>query len=223
MKILGIDTTTKFLSLGVYDNGKIYEYNLDLGRRHSSLLILTIKRVLEALGWRAQDIDYFACGLGPGSFTGIRVGIAAIKGLALSLNKPVAGISTLDIVARNSGITNDDIVPIIDAKRQLLYCSVYKINNGTVKRIMPYMLLTERELLGKIKSNAVLMGDAVNLYREKILANIKGATVLDKDCWYPKGRNIVELALERIKNKQIVSAFGIKPIYLYPKECQIRK
>lgn len=100
MKILGIDTTTKFLSLGICDNAnpvrntayvdkhnkisngaKIYEYNLEVGRRLSSLLAPTLKRVLDTLGWRIDDIDYFACGLGPGSFTGVRVGLATIKGL----------------------------------------------------------------------------------------------------------------------------------------------
>ena len=69
MRILGIDTATKFLSLGVYNNGKIYEYNLELGTGLSLWLVATIKRVLDVLGWQASSIDYFACGLGPGSFT----------------------------------------------------------------------------------------------------------------------------------------------------------
>ncbi len=241
MKILGIDTTTKFLSLGVYDNAnpvrntiynkgyskisngaKIYEYNLDLGRRHSNLLMVTIKRVLDALGWDARDIDYFACGTGPGSFTGIRIGIATIKGLSFSLNKPVIGISTLDILARNAGITDDPIVPIIDARRSLIYCSVYRKKNNILRRMMPYMLLTEEEFFKKAGNNAVLLGDAVNLYKQKILENIKGATILEKEHWYPKGRSIVELALERIKNNKIDNPFELAPIYLYPKECQIQ-
>jgi len=223
MKILGIDTTTKFLCLGIYDNGKACEYNLDVGRRHSALITVTIKRALDALGWQIGDIDYFACGIGPGSFTGIRVGIATIKGLSFSLNKPVLGISTLDILAKNAGITNEVIVPIIDAKRNLIYCSAYKTKNGILKRIMPYMLLTEEELFRKFRNSAVLLGDAVNLYKQNILINIKGAIVLDKEYWYPKGRSIIALALERIKNKQIDNSLKIKPIYLYPKECQIRK
>src|SRR3990167_8720388 len=107
MKILGIDTSTKFLSLGISEDDKIYEYNLELGRQMSDLLSPTIKKVLDALGWRINDIDYFACGLGPGSFTGMRVGIATVKGLAFSLNKPVVGISTLDILARNAATLGD--------------------------------------------------------------------------------------------------------------------
>ncbi|MDP2938445.1 MAG: tRNA (adenosine(37)-N6)-threonylcarbamoyltransferase complex dimerization subunit type 1 TsaB [Candidatus Omnitrophota bacterium] len=224
MKILGIDTTTRFLCLGIYNDTKIYEYNLDLGRRLSSLITVTIKRVLDALGWQINDIDYFACGLGPGSFTGLRVGIATVKGFAFSLNKPVAGISTLDILARNAGIAGAYVIPVVDAKRNLIYCSIYRKRNGKLTRIKPYMLLTIDELLRqiKIKDNTVILGDALSLYKQKILMNRKNVTVLDKDYWYPNGRNIIDLAIERINRKKVNSAYEIKPVYLYPKECQIK-
>jgi tRNA threonylcarbamoyl adenosine modification protein YeaZ len=222
MKILGVDTTTKFLSLGIYDDGKVYEYNLEADRRLASLLSVTIKRVLDALGWCVEDIDYFACGLGPGSFTGMRVGLATIKGMSWAKKKPVIGISTLDVLASDVKVADASIVPIIDAKRNLLYCSIYENKNGRLKRIKPYMLLTAEELFRKIKGNAVLLGDAAGLYREKILVNIKGATILDRDYWYPKAHNIITLALERIKDKKPKASSDIKPIYLYPRECQVK-
>ena len=223
MKILGVDTTTKFLCLGIYDDGKVYEYNLEVGRRLSVLLIQTIKRVVDALGWRTGDIDYFACGLGPGSFTGIRVGLATIKGLSWAANKPVIGIPSLDILARNVRESDNPIVPIIDAKRNLIYCSIYKIKNGTLKRIAPYLLLSEDAFFRKSAKNALILGDGLTLYKEKILRNIKGATILDSGYWYPKAHNIIGLSLERIKAKKLDNPFDIKPIYLYPKECQINK
>lgn len=225
MKILGIDTTTKFLSLGLYDNNKIYEYNLELYRKHATLLTVTIKRVLDALGWQPGDIDYFACGSGPGSFTGMRIGLATIKGLAWSLNKPALGISTLDILARNAASLYATVVPIIDAKRNLIYCSAYKkAKSGSLKRITPYMLLTEKDFFSKIKAkhNIAILGDAVNLYKQKLLTLLPHAAILDRDYWYPKPRHIIALALERIKESKLHSPFKIKPIYLYPKECQIK-
>jgi len=223
VKILGIDTTTKLLSLGIYDDGKVYEYTLEVGRRLSSLLSVTIKRALDTLGWRVEDIDYFSCGLGPGSFTGIRVGLATIKAMSWAVKSPVIGISTLDILASDVRVTDASIVPIIDAKRNLFYCSVYENKNGHLKRIKPYMLLNEEELFRKIKGDAVLLGDAIGLYREKILMNIKRATILERDYWYPKAHNIIMLALERLKDNKFKHSFDIKPIYLYPKECQIKQ
>jgi tRNA threonylcarbamoyladenosine biosynthesis protein TsaB len=223
MKILGIDTSTKFLCLGICDDTKIYEYNLESGRQLSSLLGITIKRVLDALGWEVSDIDYLACGLGPGSFTGMRTGISLIKGMGWDSKKPIIGISTLDILALNAGETDKQIIPIVDAKRNLIYTSVYKTKNNRLIKIKPYMLLSEEGLFKIAKNDCLILGDAIDLYKEKIIANINGVTVLDKDYWYPKPRNIIKIALERIKLKKLDNAFDIRPIYLYPKECQIRE
>jgi len=223
MKILGIDTTTKFLCLGLYDNTKIYEYNLEVGTRLSSVLSLTIQRVLDSLKWDIQDIDYFACGLGPGSFTGVRVGLATMKGISFALNKPIIGISTLDILAKNAAQADVDIVPVIDARRNLVYSSIYRNKNGRLMRIKPHMLSTREEFFKKVKTNAIILGDAAGLYKDEILSQIRGAHILEKDYWYPKAHNLMALALERIKDKKFNDPFKIKPIYLYPKECQIRK
>jgi len=222
MKILGIDTTTKFLCLGLYDDGRIYEYNLELLRLLSNFLVPHIKRILEALNWQLNKIDYFACGLGPGSFTGVRVGLATIKGIAWSLNKPILGISTLDILAKNVKIPSGYVAPIIDAKRNLIYTSIYKANKGKLKRITPYLLLSEKEFYKRAKKDIYILGDAVLLYKENILKNVKGANILEIDYWYPQARNIIDLALEKIRRKEFSNIFKIKPIYLYPKECQIR-
>jgi len=177
------------------------------------------------------DIDVFACGLGPGSFTGVRVGLATIKGLAFSLDKPVAGISIMDILAKNVKEENGFVIPIIDAKRNLIYNSIYKIKDGLLKRISAYMLSGEDEFFKKVKNkipfkkgnNIIILGDAVDLYKEKLSRNLKGVKILDKDYWYPQGRNMIELVKDKVTSKKLNTAFEIKPIYLYPKECQIRK
>ncbi|MFH0935450.1 MAG: tRNA (adenosine(37)-N6)-threonylcarbamoyltransferase complex dimerization subunit type 1 TsaB [Candidatus Omnitrophota bacterium] len=223
MKILAVDTSTNFLCLGLSDGQRSYEYNLELGRRLSSLLAPAIKKTLEALGWGIEEIDYFACGLGPGSFTGLRIGLACVKGMAWALHKPVVGIPSLDILAAGAGQGQRPVTVIIDAKRGLVYCGIYKNKNGRLKMAAPYALLNEKEMLGAVKDNSVILGDALNLYREKILHRVKGALILDKDYWYPKAHKMIALALERIKDKKISNAFDIRPMYLYPKECQIRK
>jgi len=223
MKILGIDTTTKFLCLGLYVDGKYYEYSLETGRSLSAVLVPTIQRVLIALGLKIADIDYFSCGLGPGSFTGIRIGLATIKGLSIVRNKPVVGVSTLDILAEEVKFENTLIVPAIDARRGLIYCSSYKREKGGLKRKSKYELLTLEEFLKKFSRKAVVLGDASALYRDQMLSRIKGVTMLDKDYWFPKPRNLINLTLAKIRAKRVSSAEEIKPIYLYPQECQIKK
>ncbi|MCM8789884.1 MAG: tRNA (adenosine(37)-N6)-threonylcarbamoyltransferase complex dimerization subunit type 1 TsaB [Candidatus Omnitrophica bacterium] len=224
MKILSIDTSTKYFVLSICDESKMYELNLEVEKRLSSLINITIQRALNYVGIRLDDLDYFACGLGPGSFTGLRIGVAAIKGFCLSLKKPVIGISSLDILAKNaSHLEEKNIIPIIDAKRGLIYSSVYKIKDNRLLRLKQYTLETFDELLKNKIKNPVFLGDAVDLYKHKIISSIRGAVVLDKDYWFPKGHHIAELALKKIRSKKISNPFTIKPIYLYPKECQIRK
>lgn len=223
MKILGIDTTTKFLCLGLYVDGKYYEYSLETGRSLSAVLVPTIQRVLIAVGLKIADIDYFSCGLGPGSFTGIRIGLATIKGLSIVRNKPVVGVSTLDILAEEVKFENTLIVPAIDARRGLIYCSSYKREKGGLKRKSKYELLTLEEFLKKFSRKAAVLGDASVLYRDQMLSGIKGVTMLDKDYWFPKPRNLINLTLAKIRAKRVSSAEEIKPIYLYPQECQIKK
>ena len=127
MIILGIDTSTKFLCIGVLDDaGKVYEFRLEAGKKLATILMPSIKRVLDSLDLSVKDIDYFAAGTGPGSFTGIRIGLSTIKGLALAGRKPVAGISSLDIMALNAGAVDGLVCPMVDAKRGLIYFSIYK-------------------------------------------------------------------------------------------------
>ena len=223
MRILAIDTTTRFLCLGIHDKGINYEYTIEMGPRLSSLLAVTIERSLNALGYDPSDIDYFACGLGPGSFTGIRVGVAAIKGFGLALEKPIVGIPTLDLLARNTDIKEGYVVPAVDAKRNLIYCAIFKKNNGSIKRTSPYMLLGPDEFCRKVSAHSFILGDAVALYRQEMLKGIKGANLLDKDYWYPRPDKLLDIALEKIRKKKVTNAFAVKPIYLYPKECQVKK
>ncbi len=235
-KILAVDTSSRFLCLGYMDGERICEYNVEAGVKLSGMLHPAIERTLRALDLAPEDIDYFACGVGPGSFTGLRIGVAAIKGLAWSLRKPVAAVASLDVIARNAlfgevTVTGKRyIVTAVDAKRDLLYCCIYSTSGKSLKRESPYMLLTVTELMRKVealvspsgKGSITFLGDACGLHREAMLKGSKGGGVLDKDYWYPQPRNVLDLALEKIEKKQLASAFKVDPLYLYPKECQIR-
>jgi len=224
MKILALDTSTKFLTLGLYAGEKFYDYNMNLGRKHSSLLAPTIKRVIGALGWKMQEIDYFACGLGPGSFTGVRIGVSTIKGMAFGRNQPVVGISSLDILARNAQeeFNQKKIVPVLDARRGLLYYSIYSKDNNRLRRMIPYRLASKKEFFKEVKGGSIILGDGLECCLDELHRNSKRMILLDKDYWYPKANQLVRLAQERIKEGELRESSKIKPIYLYPKECQIK-
>ncbi|MFY9402774.1 MAG: tRNA (adenosine(37)-N6)-threonylcarbamoyltransferase complex dimerization subunit type 1 TsaB [Candidatus Omnitrophota bacterium] len=223
MRILALDTTTPFFSLAIYDNGKVYEYNLKTKVRLSKLLAPIVKSCLDALNLKPLDIDYFAVGAGPGSFTGIRLGLSFVKGLGLALKKPLISFSTLDIMALNCRLTDKKIMPAIDAKRALIYTCEYRYKNEKISRFSPYLLIGLKDFLKRINSPSVVFGDALYPYKDEILRKSSKVSFLDRDLWYPKAHNIITLALERISKEKKRSNLSIKPIYLYPDDCQVKR
>ncbi len=229
MKILALDSSTRYMALGLLDGNRVCEYDMLAERKLSSLLGPSVRRVIEALSWKMKDIDYLACGVGPGSFTAVRIGMSFMKGLAWSLRKPVAGISTLDSIAGNAPASGY-IVPVMDAKRDLVYAAVYEAGGHLPRRVSPYLLADKDGLFKAVKKNVprsrketvTFLGDGLDLLRNDIPLRTPGAVLLDRDYWYPRGHVIIELARERIRAKKLSDAFTIKPVYLYPKECQIR-
>ena len=128
----------------------------------------------------------------------------------------------MDILAKNAPHENALIVTALDARRGLIYCSSYKNERGALKRKSEYALLSLEEFIKKFKKGPVILGDAVSVYGDKFLSAIKGARLLDKDYWFPETHNLMTLALEKARTGRSSSVLTVKPIYLYPKECQIK-
>ena len=207
------------------DKGRITECDIDSGIRHTELLLPTIKKALARAKLSLKEIDYLAVGLGPGSFTGLRIGLATTKGFAAALEKPVVGLPTLDILARNALPADNKIVcPLIDAKRNLLFTALYKADTKKLKRISIYHLISIDELLNKIdrRTSVVFLGDGLRVYQEKLKRKLGNSIFLKEDVWYPEAQKLIELAGELIDKGKTSDAKRLKPIYLYPKECQIR-
>ena len=127
MKILGIDTSTPIGSVAVIDGDNLVaEHTLNIVQAHSSRLMPAIDTVLKWSDITAADLDGCAVGIGPGSFTGIRIGVATIKSLCYALDKPIVGVSTLDAVAYNLRWTNGIICPLLDARRSEIYGAIFQ-------------------------------------------------------------------------------------------------
>jgi tRNA threonylcarbamoyladenosine biosynthesis protein TsaB len=220
MKILALDTTTRFLCVGIYKEGACYEYVVEAGRKMSLLITPTLSRLLDAAGLDLERIDYIACGLGPGSFTGIRLGLSTVKGLTFLSPIVTVGIPTLEIIASSAVGAKGPIAVLVDAKRSLLYYGLFIFSGQTLKRLQPDQLLTFEQVCKKIKGPVAIAGDGAGLYRDAIARKLPQAVILDKDCWHPRGNAMIRLALERIEKNKISKQCA--PIYLYPKECQVR-
>ena len=136
MKILGCDTAAKTASVALTEGGRLVsEFYLDSGFTHSETVLPMAKALLEIAGTKPEEIDVFAVNCGTGSFTGLRIGIAAVKAMAMSLKKPCAAVSTLEALAENLIESKGVICPVMDARCNQMYTAFFKSDGETLSRI----------------------------------------------------------------------------------------
>ena len=223
MNILALDTSSKHFSLAVAKDGKTLCYrSILLKKVLSDSIMPAIQGILKKSGLTLAKLDGFAVGLGPGSFTSLRVGLSTVKGLAFALKKPVVGVSSLDVLALN--VKEDGQVCVVcDAKRNMAYACLYQKKGGALKRKSKYLLTDIENVLKQIKGEATFVGDGVPLFREAIekATGIKAHFAGEKQM-YPQAKHLVALAMKRFEAKEYDKAESLVPLYLYPKDCQVR-
>lgn len=225
MRVLGIDTSTKSLGIALVEDGRLILSSEKVsGLRHSQDLMPTIKKLLKKASLDIKGIDGFAVSLGPGSFTGLRIGVTAAKTLSVVTGRPVAGVPTLDVIAYNAYYYPGLICPILDAKKQLLYAALYKRGTNGLKRISRYLLISVEELLKKTGTKTLFIGDGIELYAKTIKRiKKKNAEFAPNELWLPKAERVAILGWERLKTGVKDNPLELVPMYLHSRECNIRK
>lgn len=222
MKILGIDTSTKIATIAVIDEEKVLgEYTLNQEMSHSENLIPMIKELLNNLYIKIEDIDLYGVAIGPGSFTGLRIGVAAVKSLAHLFNKPIVGVSTLQGMAYNLP-HNEIVIPMIDARRDRVYTGVYSWENGILKTIKADDVLEMEVLLDELKDydTIVVNGDGSILYKDRLIHNLKDVKFSTKGQNICKATSICELALLKYNNGELDDFYTLAPEYLRETQAQ---
>lgn len=167
MKILALETSAKAVSAAVTEDGKVlcsgYQ---DTGLTHSRTLMPIVEGILKNTGLTVQDMDAIAVAAGPGSFTGIRIGVAAAKGLAFAADKPAVGVSTLAAMARNVSFAGGLIICAMDARRSQIYNALFEAGDGTPARLTPDRAIGLDELAEELRSDPrpkTVVGDGARL------------------------------------------------------------
>lgn len=222
MKILALDTSTKFLSIALMEDDKcVLEYHEPAGIRHSEILVPTIQKMLKKLKWKIRDISLVCVGLGPGSFTGLRIAIATVKALAAALDVKVKGVPTMDAMALGAGDAKVLIAPLLDAHKGKVYSAIYKKDTLGIKRESDYLLLTIEELLGGLKDPVLFFGDSIAKYKDQ-LDKCPQAQYDETIDWYPRAKLLGRLGFERL-GEGADDPEVIDPLYLHSKECNITR
>ena len=205
MKILSVETSGKTFSVALNDGGKtVAEFLYDCGHIHSEMLIPAIERILEDTGNTLKDIDKFAVSSGPGSFTGIRVGMTAVKTFAQSLAKPVCVVDSLTVLEKALQVKGVKVVAAIDALRNEVY-----VRSG--KTILIKSVDSFANSLKKYKDKVLVAGNAASSYKEQFSKLLGRYSVsLPESFQYPKASVLGNLAQD-MKN---VNFNAIEPLYI---------
>lgn len=218
MRILSIDSATECASCAVIDDNKLLgEISLNDKKQHSVILMPLVDTLLKGLQLTIKDLDGFVVSKGPGSFTGLRIGMSVIKGLSQGTNKPFIAVSSLDALAYNMAYTDGIICPILDALRDNIYTALYSFEDDKLIKLTDYMAVHIDELieiLKKYNKKVTFLGDATYKFNEKLKNN------LDKVYFPPKHLNIVrasslgELGFNLLSSGKSDDLYSTSPIYL---------
>lgn len=223
--LLSADTSSSRFSIALLKGYRLIdEFESKPFNMHSSELLPEIAKVLSKNSYLLEDINAFCVGLGPGSFTGLRIGLTTIRAMALALKKPVVGIPSIDGMAYNLLGSKGEICAVIDAKQNKVYARIYTCTDKGIKPKSRFLLLGIKELLDRVKNPATFLGDGIRLYRNDILQELgQKAKFTPELLWYPKAAIIGRLGLDRLRAGKKDNVFSLSPIYIYPKECQIKR
>ena len=225
MKILGIDTSTSCGSVGLIDDDSVIsEYLLNTPVTHSERLLSSIEYVLKQAGCPIEEVDGWAISLGPGSFTGLRIGVSTVKGLAFATQKPVAGVPTLDALASNISPTPHFICPILDARKGEVYTAFYRYEERDVlKRISDYQAISPGNLVKKIVGKTIILGSGVKTYGNDLRNALPSLAAFVPDPLnLPYGSVIARLGLKRLRRNEVLDCSSFTPIYVRASEAEIK-
>ncbi|MEZ0536593.1 tRNA (adenosine(37)-N6)-threonylcarbamoyltransferase complex dimerization subunit type 1 TsaB [Caldicellulosiruptoraceae bacterium PP1] len=211
MLILGIETSGKVASVAVSDNLKIIsEVTLNTKLVHSVMLMDLIDTSLKNPGLSIDDIDIFACSIGPGSFTGLRIGVSTIKAFSYAKDKKCIGVNSLEALCYNAFGTNKYIIPVIDAKSNMLFSAVYRFEDDALKtyeNVGIYSIEEINKFTEKYK-DYVLIGEGIDVYMFENLNKVP------EFIRYQKASNVCIKAFELYNEGKSISHFDLNPLYL---------
>ena len=222
MKILAYDTSSDILTAALFESEhKIAEYASPSFTRHSSTLVPALQKMLSGGGFSLDEVDVLVVGLGPGSFTGLRVGITTAKIFGTVCKMKIIGVSSLEAIAWEASDFQGDIAVILDARKEKLYAGIFNFKKGILRTVQKPKIVKIEALLKGIKTPRLFLGDGVKIYRDKIL-NTKYCQAADHaESLYPSVSQLIKQSAELIKKKKFLDPLSLEPLYLYPKDCNV--
>lgn len=222
MKILAVDTSSKICAVAILEDNKVIdEIKLDNGKTHSENLMPIIKEILDKNNLTLKDMNLIAVSVGPGSFTGIRIGIATIKPMAEVYNLPVASVTSLETLARNIENKEKDftIISLIDARNNQVYAGFFDTEYNLKEDEIAEDIDEVLKKAGKY-SKIIFVGDGAIIHKEKIEENLKDRNIILAKENNQSAINTGKIGYKKFLEKNLKNADTILPIYLRKSQAE---
>jgi tRNA threonylcarbamoyladenosine biosynthesis protein TsaB len=220
MKVLALETATENTGIAVVGEDVFAEFIIGNSREGGNRLVMVIDRTLKDVNLELKDIDLLAVGIGPGFYTGLRVGMSIMKGFAIAAEKPLVGISTLDTIAYNFLSYRERVVTLLNAYGGETYGAIYE-TGANLKRRGNYFVGDIATLLKNIKGRTIFAGTGIKTCQKKI-EEILGENALfsSEDKWIPHPVSLGKLAIRRFKKGHLPHLDNVLPLYLKKSEAE---
>lgn len=218
MRVLGLDTATAIASVGLAsDSALIIERHRPVGSSHARCILALVDELLRAAELRLADLDRLAVSLGPGSFTGLRIGLATIKGLALGCGLPVVGVPTLWAYAAALGPRPGTVWPVLDARKGEVYAAAYRWIGDDLEELAPPAAMAPASLAALLTPPCTLVGDGVEAYGEVWPSDDRIDRLALASC-APNGAVVARLGMAMSP----LALRDLEPRYCRPSEAEVR-
>lgn len=222
MKILSVDSSAIVASVALSDDGRLLaEYTLNNKNTHSETLLPMIESLLSFFSMSADDVDLFAVSTGPGSFTGVRIGTATVKGLAFAKGKPCVGVSTLEAIAYNLRFHKGIVCPVMNARRSQVYTAIFRSDGEKLERLTDDLAISISELdtmLAEYNEEIVLAGDGYDICEKGFAAT--SVRPVPERLRHQSAFSVAEAALDAYKSGKYCSDAELGVEYLRPSQAE---
>lgn len=227
MRVLGLDSATNVAGIAIVDQERLVaEFFLNTGKTHSQRLMPMLARLLAEADLTLADLDGLAVAIGPGSFTGLRIGLATVKGLAQVTGLPLVGVPTLDGLAWNAAGVRGIICPVLNARKQEVYTALYQWKDEELNRLTGYLAISPEQLTGMLAQQegpVTLLGDGVPVYGDTFTRHLgERVRYAPKTHVLPRAAQVAELGVRLLGKGHADDLHALKPIYIRPSEAEAR-
>lgn len=223
--MLAVDTATEICGVALAVDGVVQvELSLNLGRTHNTVVMTAIRSALAMGQVDLADIDAFAVTKGPGSFTGLRIGISAVKGLVAATKKPLVGVSSLMILAHQAGGDPDLVCPMMDARRNEVYWAIYRRKGQELVPQQPEQVGPAEEILKYINAPCCFIGNGARLYAQNLMTRLNHPAHWASTHWHAiRPKVLADLAWQRLQKNQTDDVRTFAPVYLRKSDAELNR